>query len=74
MEVLFCNKRKVADKSTIHQNSDVSKALLGKLENHWPQILILNPKNYCIPPRHMLLGQTTKQQLSNFEPYKSLKI
>ena len=26
--------------------------------------------NYCIPCRHRLLGQTTKQPLSDFEPKK----
>ena len=30
----------------------------------------LNPKNYCIPRRHWLLGQTTKQPLSNFQAQK----
>ena len=29
--------------------------------------------NYCIPRRHRLVGQTTKQPLSNFEPKKSWK-
>ena len=29
--------------------------------------------NYCIPHRHRLLGQTTKQSLSNFESKKSWK-
>ena len=29
---------------------------------------IWNPENYCIPRRHKLLGQTTKQPLSNFGP------
>ena len=32
--------------------------------------MILNPENYCIPCRHKLIGQTTKQPLSNFEPRK----
>ena len=27
-------------------------------------------RNYSIPRRHRLLGQTTKQALSNFEPKK----
>ena len=27
----------------------------------------MNPENYCIPRRHRLLGQTTKQSLSNFD-------
>ena len=31
---------------------------------------MLNLENYCIPHRHRLLGQTTKQPLSNFEPQK----
>ena len=29
-----------------------------------------SPENYCIPRRHGLIGQTTKQPLSNFEPQK----
>ena len=31
---------------------------------------ILNPENYYIPCRHRLLGQATKQLLSNFDPQK----
>ena len=34
----------------------------------------LNPENSFTPHRHWLLGQTTMQPLSNFEPPKSLKI
>ena len=30
----------------------------------------MNPENCNIPRRHSLLGQTTKQSLSNFEPQK----
>ena len=31
----------------------------------------INPiQRYCIPRRYRLLGQTTKQPLSNFEPQK----
>ena len=29
--------------------------------------MIVNPENYFIPHRHRLLGQTTKQPLSNFD-------
>ena len=36
-------------------------------------MLFLNPEYYCIPCRHRLLGQTTKQQLGNFEPQKPWK-
>ena len=36
-------------------------------------MLILNPENYCIPRRHRLLGQTTKQPLGKFEPQKRRK-
>ena len=36
-------------------------------------MLILKPKNYCIPRRHRLIGQTTKQPSSNFEPRKPWK-
>ena len=32
--------------------------------------MILIPENYCIPHRKTLLGQTTKQPLSNFELWK----
>ena len=35
--------------------------------------MILKPENYCIPLRHTLFGQTTKQRLSNFEPWKTWK-
>ena len=31
----------------------------------------MNPENYCIPRRHRLLGETTKQTLGNFEPQRS---
>ena len=31
---------------------------------------IFNLENYCIPHRHRLFGQTTKQPLKNFEPQK----
>ena len=31
MEFFLCNKRKIAVKLTIHQNSAVSKALWGKV-------------------------------------------
>ena len=31
---------------------------------------VLHPINYCIPRRHRVLGQTTEQPLSNFEPQK----
>ena len=30
----------------------------------------MNPENYCIPRRHRLLGETTKQTLRNFERQK----
>ena len=35
--------------------------------------MVLNPENYCIPHRHRLLVQTTKQPLSNFDPQKPWK-
>ena len=31
---------------------------------------LLNLKSYCIPRRHKLFGQTTKQTLNNSEPQK----
>ena len=34
---------------------------------------ILNIANYCISRRRRLLGETTKQPLSNFEPRKPWK-
>ena len=66
----LCNKRKTAIKRTIQQSSAPSKALLEnfKIANH--NSLILNPENYGIPHRHRLLGKTTKQPLSNFDPQK----
>ena len=45
----------------MQQNPTVSKAFLKSVLNH---------ANYCIPRRHRLLAQTTKQPLSNFEPQK----
>ena len=33
----------------------------------------MNLENYCIPSRHRLFGQTTKQPLNNFEPQKPWK-
>ena len=30
----------------------------------------MNLENYCILRRHRLFGQTTKQPLNNFEPWK----
>ena len=50
------------------QNLVVSKALLGKLS--LTINIDLNPENYCISRRNRLLGYTTKQPLSNFEPQK----
>ena len=35
--------------------------------------MILNTENYCISCRHRLLGHTTKQPLSNFEPREPWK-
>ena len=57
-------------KPTMHPNLAVLKASLGKFENYWSWISILNSTNYCIPRRHRLLGQSTKHPLSNFEPLK----
>ena len=45
-KVSLCNKRKIAVKPTIHQNSSVSKALLGIMR----EITILNREN-CFPSR-----------------------
>ena len=73
MKFYPCHKRKIAVKPTIHRDSAVSKALLGKSLNRWSYVWILSPENYCIPPRHRLLGQTTKQTLSKFEPQKPWK-
>ena len=44
MDFFLCNKRKIAVKPTIHQNSAASKTFLGKFENHLLQMLILNPE------------------------------
>ena len=35
-----------------------------------PLITNIDCGNSCIPGRHRLLGQTTMQQLSSFEPWK----
>ena len=73
MEFFLCNKCKIAVKPTIYQNWAASKALLGKFSNCWSYIAILNPENYIIPCRYWLLGKTTKQPLSNFDPQKLWK-
>ena len=44
MEFFLCNKRKIAVKPTIHQNSAVSKTFLGKSLNPLIEMLILNPE------------------------------
>ena len=36
--------------------------------------MIFNPEIYCISRRQMLLGQTTKQPLSNFRHQKTWKL
>ena len=56
----------------MHQYSAVSKVFLGKLNQKQKQIINigLTTENHCISRRHGLLGQTTKQLLSNFEPQK----
>ena len=59
MEFSFCNKHETDVKPEVHQNSAALKACLGKFQNHWSQISILNPENHCIPRRHRLLGKTT---------------
>ena len=60
VEFFLCNRRKIAAKLTIHQDSAVSKAFLD-LKILKPKIWVLNPENYLTPRRHRLLGQTTKQ-------------
>ena len=72
MDFFLCNKHKKAIKPTIHQNSAVSKTFLGKILK---SLININFKswNYCIPHRHRLLGQASKQPLSNFEPKKPWK-
>ena len=70
VKLFLCNKCKIAVKRTIHQNSVASKAILGKLENHWSWRSISSLVNHYCTCRHRLLGQTTKQTLSNFEPQK----
>ena len=71
MESFLYNKRKISVKWTIHQNSTVSKGLLGfqnfKITDHKYQVWILRII------KHRLFGQTTKQPLNNFEPQKPWK-
>ena len=33
----------------------------------------MNPENYCVPHRHRILGQTTRQPLINFETQEPWK-
>ena len=73
MVFYFCVKRKIAAKTTMHQNSAVSKKLLGKFNITDHKYWFWNPEIYCIPRTDRLLDQTTKQTLSNFEPQKPWK-
>ena len=61
------NKRKTAVKLTVHHNQVVIKSITGKILKSLIIISILNPENFFILRRYRLLGQTTKQPLSNFE-------
>ena len=63
MEFFICNKRKIAVKPTVQHNSAVPKALLGK--SLIINIMIITPENCGIPHRHRLLGQATKEPVSN---------
>ena len=44
--------------------------IFGKLLKSLIVNVDFESRNYSIPCRHRLLGQTTKQALSNFEPKK----
>ena len=67
MEFFVYNKRKIVVKPTVHQNLVVSKALLKNLKS---VILIISFES-CKLLRSLqaygLLGQSTKQPLSNFQ-------
>ena len=69
MEFFLCNKCKIAVKPKF----SFLKNIFGKILKS----LIINVDfeswNYCIPRRHRLLGQNTKQPLSNFEAKKPWK-
>ena len=69
-EFFLCNKHKVVIKPSVHQNSAVSKAFFWKILKSLIINIGLNPENYSISRRHRLLGQTTKQPLSNSEPQR----
>ena len=73
MEFFHWNKHKIVVKSTIHQKLSCLKSIVGKILKSLIKNDILNPESYCIPHRQRLLGKTTKQPLSNFEPRKSRK-
>ena len=68
MEFFLYNKRKIAVKPAMHQNSAVSKVLTGNFQNQWSYISILSPENLCIRGKHRLLGKTIKLPLSHSEP------
>ena len=70
--IFLCNRSKMAVKATVHQNSAISKALLGKFLNtdHKCQFWILK---IIVFVTDSLLGQTTKQTLSNIEPQNPWK-
>ena len=56
-----------ASTSTVNQNSVISKAFGNSLIS---LIINIDFEYCCIPRRHCLLGQTTKQPLRNFDPQK----
>ena len=54
-------------------NLSYHKSIIEKISKAMIINIDFGSENYCIPWRHRLLGQTTKQPLSNSEPQKSWK-
>ena len=67
MEFFVYNKRKIVVKPTVHQNLVVSKALLKNLKSVILNISFESCKLLRSLQAYRLLGQSTKQPLSNFQ-------
>ena len=69
MEFLFCNKRKTDNALKF----SCLKSIIGKILKSVIINIGFESASYCISRTHRLLGQTTKQPLSNFKPQKPWK-
>ena len=73
MEFFLCNKRKIAVKPTVYQNSAVSRGLLENFKITDHKFQFESWKLFFVLGRYRLLGETTEQLLSNFESRKTWK-